>query len=118
MQFAGANNPLILIQNGEMKVIKGDRTSIGGITGLDYNFTNHKIELQKGDAIYIFSDGYQDQFGGLKGKKFMIKRFKELLLTVHEKPMEEQKEIIGDTIDDWKGDGEQVDDILVIGIRM
>ena len=118
LEFAGANNPLILVQNGELNVIKGDRTSIGGITELDYKFTNHEIELQKGDTIYIFSDGYQDQFGGSKGKKFMIKRFKELLLSIHEKPMVEQREILSSTINDWKGNVEQVDDILVIGVRI
>ena len=118
LEFSGANNPLIIIQNGEFNVVKGDRTPIGGITDIDYDFTNHKIGLQKGDTIYIFSDGYQDQFGGPKGKKFMIKRFKELLSSIQEKSMIDQKEIIGVTIKDWKGNGEQVDDILVIGVRV
>ena len=125
LEFAGANNPLLLIQNGEMKRIKGDRHAIGGETEKDYKFSNHKISLQKGNMLYMFSDGYQDQFGDKipskgfgEGKKFMIKRFKELLLSIQDKDMQEQKAIIHKTIMDWKGNLEQVDDILVIGIRV
>ncbi|MFH1321997.1 MAG: tetratricopeptide repeat protein [Bacteroidota bacterium] len=128
LEFAGAKNPLLIIQNGELKQIKGDKYPIGGETERNYKFTNHQTDLQKGNMVYMFSDGYQDQFGGSKdlagtssygaGKKFMIKRFKELLLTIQDKPMQEQKEILDKTIKDWKGNNEQVDDILVIGIRV
>jgi len=125
VEFAGANNPLLIIQNGELKRIKGDKYAIDGETEINYNFANHKIDLQKGNTIYIFSDGYQYQFGGKnlskgfgKGKKFMIKRFKELLSSIQDKSMREQKEIIYKTIMDWKGNLEQVDDICVIGIRV
>ena len=85
---------------------------------MNYKFSNHQIDLKKGNTLYMFSDGYQDQFGGKKGKKFMIKRFKELLLSIQDKDMQEQKEIIHKTITDWKGDLPQVDDICVIGIRV
>ncbi|MFH1321749.1 MAG: SpoIIE family protein phosphatase, partial [Bacteroidota bacterium] len=98
--------------------ISGDKTPIGGDTHKFYDFTTHKINLQKGDTIYMFSDGYHDQFGGAKGKKFMKKRFKQLLLDIVDKPMTEQKEILNKTIEDWKGITEQVDDILIIGVRV
>ncbi|MFH1321062.1 MAG: tetratricopeptide repeat protein [Bacteroidota bacterium] len=98
--------------------IKGDRVATGGRTEVEYIYTNHKIELQKGDSFYIFSDGYIDQFGGTDGKKFGSKPFKELLLSIQDKNMKEQKEIINQTIDVWKGDEDQLDDILVIGVKI
>jgi len=118
LQFAGAQNPLFLISNGELTQIKGDEQPIGGRTKLNYQFTNHKIELQKGDAIYIFSDGYQDQFGGDRDEKFTPKRFKQLLLNIQEKSMEKQKQILAQTIQKWKNDREQLDDMLVIGVKV
>jgi len=81
-------------------------------------FTNHEIQLQKGDTVYIFSDGYQDQFGGPKGKKFMSKRFRQLFLDIQGMNMEEQEEMLNQTIEEWKAGREQVDDILVIGVRV
>ena len=74
--------------------------------------------MQKGDTIYLFSDGYIDQFGGPRGKKFMSKRLRQLFLEIQEMSMEEQKEHLDKTIEEWKGGGEQVDDILVIGVRV
>jgi len=118
LEFAGANNPLLLMQNGELNHIKGDKYAIGGDTEIDYKFANHKIDLQKGNTIYIFSDGYQDQFGGPKGKKFMSKRFRQLFIDIQTMNMEEQKEHLNKTIEDWKKGRDQVDDILVIGIRV
>lgn len=118
LEFSGAQNPLLLIRKGELIYTKGDKTPIGGDTEMSYNFTNHKTDLQKGDIIYIFSDGYQDQFGGPQNKKFMIKRFKELLLSIQNQPMEEQKEQLNKALEEWKENEEQVDDILVIGIRI
>jgi len=125
LQFAGANNPLYIVRNGELSVIDGDKTAIGGDTEKDFNFTNHKIDLKKGDTIYMFSDGYQDQFGGDtdnqqfgKGKKFMKKRLSKLFLSIQGKSIQEQKEIIHKTMMNWKGDLEQTDDICVIGVRV
>lgn len=118
LEFAGAQNPLFLIRNGELTEYRGDKQPIGGRTELNYHFTNHKIKLQKGDTIYIFSDGYQDQFGGEKNKKFMSKRFKKLLLDIQEKSMDRQRQILAQTIEKWKGDRTQLDDILVIGVRV
>jgi serine phosphatase RsbU (regulator of sigma subunit) len=107
------NNSLILTE------IKANKFSIGGSqTETERKFTNHKISLKKGDSLYIFSDGFADQFGGAEGKRFMSKRFKDLLLTNYQKPMFEQENKLVETIETWKGTNEQVDDILVIGIRI
>lgn len=117
MHFSGAYNPLYLIRNGELKYIKSDRQPIA-IYIKERDFTNHTIELQKDDVFYIFSDGYADQMGGPDDKKFMAKRFMRLLNEIHKKPLEEQKEILDKTIEDWRGDKEQIDDILVMGVRV
>ncbi|RLC37414.1 hypothetical protein DRH27_03890 [Candidatus Falkowbacteria bacterium] len=118
LDFAGAFNPLYLIRNGELQIFKGDKFPIGGFVGEKLeNFTNHNIKLMKGDSVYIFSDGYPDQFGGEKGKKFKYRQFQELLLSIQDKSMMEQKEILDKTIADWMGNLEQVDDILVIGVH-
>jgi PAS domain S-box-containing protein len=119
MQFAGAFNPLYLIQNGELTEVKGDRFPIGYTKGKEgIRFQNHNFQLKKGDLIYLFTDGYADQFGGPKEKKFMYKHFKETLLSIREKPMAGQKEVLDNAIEDWKGPLEQIDDILVIGCRV
>ena len=81
-------------------------------------FTNNIIDIEVGDALYMFSDGYVDQFGGPRQKKFMSKNFKDLLLDINTKPMEEQKEILDKTLQDWMGQVEQIDDILVMGLRI
>ena len=81
-------------------------------------FTNRIINVEVGDALYMFSDGYVDQFGGPKQKKFMTKNFKDLLLEINHKPMGEQKEILEKTLYDWMGEVEQIDDILVMGLRI
>ncbi|MFQ5334916.1 MAG: PP2C family protein-serine/threonine phosphatase, partial [Flavobacteriales bacterium] len=119
LQFAGANNPLYLVHNGQVKKIKSDKRPIGAYVGNDYApFTNHEIEIEKGDAIYIFSDGYADQFGGDEDKKFKYRPFRELLLSVQGKPMKEQREILDSVIEEWKGEAEQNDDICVFGVRI
>ncbi|MBL4735608.1 MAG: SpoIIE family protein phosphatase, partial [Flavobacteriales bacterium] len=97
--------------------IKGDRTPIGGRTELDFKFTNHQVELKKEDAIYLFSDGFMDQFGGLKEKKFTKKRFLEMLLRIQIMSMDEQKKTIEKRFLEWQGDFEQIDDVLVVGIK-
>lgn len=119
MEFAGANNPLWLIRNNLVIEINGDKFPIGAFVGEELQrFTNHEWEIQKGDCIYMFTDGFADQFGGPKGKKFKYKQLQELLLQIHSKPMAEQKQILQQTNDEWQGELEQVDDILIIGIRI
>lgn len=119
LEFAGAFNPLYLIRDKELQEVKANKFPIGIFLGREArNFTNHKIGLQKGDMLYIFSDGYADQFGGPKGKKFMANQFRNLLLDIHLLPMEQQKEALDRTLEGWRGAEEQVDDILVIGVRI
>ncbi len=117
LEFAGAKNPLIYIQNGELHQIKGDRMSIGGERKEEQKqgFTAHKIDISKPTTFYLFSDGFQDQFGGENVRKFMIKRFRSLLFDIHEQPMPEQKNTLETTLQNWMGDQRQIDDILVIG---
>lgn len=129
VNFAGAKNPLVFIQNGKLYEIKGDKTPIGGEWGKEEGerlFTNHRVPLGDEPAVfYMFSDGYQDQFGGPSGKKFMKGHLKKLLLDIYQKPMSEQKQILDSTIMQWmEASGEhakeesQLDDILVIGFRL
>jgi sigma-B regulation protein RsbU (phosphoserine phosphatase) len=120
LQYAGANNPLYIIRNNQIIEIKADKKAIGGDTenAEIKTFTNHSIQLQKGDAIYLFTDGYADQFGGPKGKKFKYKQFQDLLIEINSNSMTEQKQLLQQHFEKWKGDLEQVDDILVIGVRV
>jgi serine phosphatase RsbU (regulator of sigma subunit) len=108
---------LLLIRNGELLETKADRQPVGYLTGKQEAFTHHELKLERGDTVYIFSDGYSDQFGGPKDKKFMMKNFKKLLLSIQDKTMNEQKTILEATMAEWKGDAEQIDDILVMGVR-
>ena len=116
LEYSGANNPLYIIRNGEILVTKADKNAIGSMEPKPYS--NHHIQLEKDDIIYIFSDGYADQFGGIKGKKFMYRQFRETLLSLIDKPMHEHKKILDDKIEAWRGSYEQEDDILVIGVRI
>ncbi|MCK5822824.1 MAG: SpoIIE family protein phosphatase [Bacteroidales bacterium] len=119
VQYAGAYNPLYLIRNNELLQFKADKFPIGQSGVEEFKkYTNNEIEVQKGDTLYIFSDGYADQFGGERGRKFMYKAFRNLLTEISNEPMDKQKEILNKTIDEWKGDIEQVDDIIVIGIKI
>jgi serine phosphatase RsbU (regulator of sigma subunit) len=120
LEFAGAFNPLYLIRDNKINEIKGDRFAIGldETNFMDQTFKNHLIPIQKGDIIYLFSDGFADQFGGPDGKKYKYRRFRHLLLTLHQLPMEKQHEILENNVMEWRGQQEQVDDILVIGIKI
>ncbi len=118
IQYSGAYNPLYLIRNEKLVEFKPDKMPIGIHKEKTDPFSNQDINIEKGDALYMFSDGYVDQFGGMKQKKFMTKNFKELLIRIHKKSMEEQKEILDNTILDWMGGVEQIDDILVMGLRI
>jgi len=118
IQYAGAYNPLYLIRQNELLEYKADRNPIGIFIKEVESFTNNLIEIQKGDTLYIFSDGFVDQFGGSDGRKFKSKQFKELLLAIQDRSMLEQEMILDKTIDEWRGEMTQVDDILVLGIRI
>lgn len=118
LQFAGAFNPLWLIRDKELIEIKADKFPIGNTKLNDNNsFKNHEISLRKGDTIYVFSDGYCDQFGGPNGKKFKASNLKQLLLRSQHLSMDEQYALLNQSIEEWRGNHEQVDDILVIGTR-
>ena len=118
LEYAGAFNPLYQVRNGEILETKADKVSIGRSSfNTEVEFTNHRIEVKPGDTFYMFSDGYADQFGGELMKKFKYKNLKELILRVQPESMENQRSILDQTIEEWKGDVEQLDDILVIGRR-
>lgn len=119
LQYAGANNPLYIVRNNELIILNADKQPITASAEHEIHpFTNQVFELQKNDSVYLFTDGYADQFGGESGKKFMYKRFKETLLAIQNKSMSDQKTELLRIFQDWKGNLEQVDDVLVIGIRV
>jgi sigma-B regulation protein RsbU (phosphoserine phosphatase) len=119
VEFAGANNPLVLVRDKKVIKFKGDRFPIGVFEGSKtQGFKNNVIDLIEGDCLYLSSDGYADQFGGPDNKKFMFRKFEELLLEINSLPMENQKEILHDRLYNWMGVNDQVDDILVIGIKI
>lgn len=115
-EWAGANNPLYLIRNGELIETKGNKQPVGYSENV-VPFDQHQINLQKGDWVYLFSDGFPDQFGGSKGKKFKYSNFKKLLVREHKKSAQEQHDVLKKELHAWKGDLEQLDDICVIGIQ-
>jgi serine phosphatase RsbU (regulator of sigma subunit) len=117
--WSGANNPLWILRKDGMEVeeIKPNKQPIGKYADAK-PFTTHKISLNEGDTIYVFTDGYQDQFGGEKGKKFKAAKLKELFISMKGEPMKIQKEKINETFEKWKGDLEQVDDVCIIGVRI
>lgn len=136
LQYAGAFNGVCIIRRniasnytpeGSREVLYGehlleirpDKLPIGSNTdGVADNFTNHRFRLQKHDLVYVFTDGYADQFGGPKGKKFKYHQLKDLLVSLAERPVEEHREILEQTFLHWQGSQEQVDDVLVIGVRI
>ena len=144
VQFSGANNPLYIITSDELRMVSGEKSNLVKLcdnsklkietSKLFYEvkpdkmpiaiyekmdaFTTHEIQLAQGDILYMFSDGFADQFGGPKGKKFKYKPFKRLLLENADKPMTEQKEILNQAFEDWKGNLEQIDDVVVLGIKI
>jgi serine phosphatase RsbU (regulator of sigma subunit) len=118
LEFSGAYNPLFLFRNGEFIEYRADRMPIGIYYGEKESFTNHEIEIQKGDIIYIFSDGFADQFGGPKRSKYMKYNLKKLLSEIHTKPMAIQRRILEDEFANWKGSGNQIDDVTILGVRI
>lgn len=136
LEYAGAYNPLYIVSKNKLDAvgetiepdfvendlnlfeIKADRFPIGSFSENKQVYTNHQFKLNHGDTIYLFSDGFADQFGGPHGKKFRYKQFKQLLLAIYDKPMEEQHAILQQTFNKWKGNMEQIDDVIVIGSRL
>ncbi len=123
MEFSGAYNPVYIIRKNtanekELIIIKGDKMPIGVYYKKMHSFTNHRLQLQKGDNIYMFSDGYVDQFGGEYDRKFMLTNFKNILLKISDIPMEEQKIILENSFNKWKKDKVQIDDILIVGLKV
>ncbi len=120
MDFTGANNPLYLIRDGEVMIFKENRNPVG-VHPFEKPFSNHRIQLQKGDRIYLFSDGFIDQFGGNSGRKFLKKNFQRLLLhlAAQNLSMETEKELLNETFEQWRGKTHpQVDDVLILGIKI
>jgi serine phosphatase RsbU (regulator of sigma subunit) len=121
LEYAGAFNPLYIIRENKLIEIKGNRFSVAADADPSNpgrkSFTNHKIKLRRDDMIYFFTDGFVDQFGGPEGKKFKYRRFRHLLLTIHDMDPGLQKKAIEESFEDWKGRLDQTDDVLVLGLR-
>lgn len=126
MTYSAANNPVWIVRPKEQADLEGpallefapDKMPVGKHDRDSISFSSHSVDLQKGDVIYTFTDGMPDQFGGIKGKKFMYKKLKELLMDIANLPMSEQKEKLSESFQEWKGDMEQVDDVCVIGVKI
>ena len=120
IDFVGAKNPLVYIQDNQLHEIKGTNASVGGAfyKNKKINFEKHTIDVSKPTTIYLYSDGYQDQFGGKKGRKFMKSKFKQMLFDNYQKPMEEQHKLFSRTFNKWKENEDQVDDVLLIGLKI
>ena len=118
LEYSGAHNSLYLVRGESLTEYEGDPFGIGSFTGTEKEFTNHEINVEKGDCVYVFSDGYADQFGGPRNKKFMRKNLRALLQANASLPMDQQLNALNTALVNWQGSNEQVDDILVIGIRI
>ena len=117
LQYAGAFNPLVIIKDGEMQVINADPMPVGLGAIREVKFKQHEFKMSKGDIIYLFSDGYSDQFGGERGKKFSRRRFLNMLQEIHKRPMKFQEQRLAETLRNWMKEEQQIDDITVMGIR-
>ncbi|NOZ46885.1 MAG: SpoIIE family protein phosphatase [Chlorobi bacterium] len=116
LQYSGANNPLFIIRDHQLLEYRANKNPVS-FYFVDEKFQNYSIQLQNNDIIYLFSDGYKDQFGGKLNRKFSFRRFKELLISIHNEPMSMQKEILLNTLNDWQGEQEQIDDITLLSIK-
>ncbi len=117
IEYAGAFNPIYIVQNKQLLEIDGDKMPIGVAAEEERPFKTHRISLEPDNVIYLFTDGFVDQFGGSKGKKFKYQPFRNLILKIHELPMHKQKEELLKAFEKWKGDHQQLDDLLVVGFR-
>jgi serine phosphatase RsbU (regulator of sigma subunit) len=118
LHYVAANNSIVVIRNSEVIELKGDKMPVGKSPNDQVPFTLHSFQLEKGDCLYLFTDGYPDQFGGANGKKFKAKNVKELLLSTAVQPIDQQKNLLNTYFENWKGKLEQVDDVLMVGIRI
>ena len=119
MQFAGANNPCWILREGKVIELKADKHPVTASTDEDYgSFTNKEVQLQSGDMVILFTDGFADQFGGPRGKKFMYSRLEKLIASSTNMNAHDQKEFLCKEFDEWKGQLDQVDDVCLIGIRI
>jgi serine phosphatase RsbU (regulator of sigma subunit) len=118
MEFSGANNPLWIVRDGKIIELKADKMPVGRSPKELETFSSCLFQLQKNDLIYAFTDGYADQFGGPKGKKFKYKQLEELILSNSEKLMSQQLHVLDTTFKNWQGNLDQVDDVCVVGIRV
>lgn len=117
LQWSGANNPLCIFQDGELKSIKADKQPIGYYLEMK-PFTNHTLQLVEGNSFYLFSDGYADQFGGTHGKKFKLSALKELLASIQNECIYDQKRFVQEAFEVWRGTFDQVDDVCLIGVKL
>lgn len=117
LEFAGAMRPLYYFQKDRLNIIKGDKHSIGGVSTLSKKFHSHSIPIQTHDSFYLFTDGYPDQFGGPKGKKFKTHNVEKMLLAIHHLNMHQQSKIVEESFDSWKANEDQIDDVLMAGIK-
>ncbi len=118
LQFSGVNRPLVIIRNGKLIEYKPDKFSLGDSSYENKIFNLHEIDLLPNDLIYIFSDGFPDQFGGDRGKKFKYRQLLQLLIEIQGKTMEQQYDLIDSKLINWMGDLEQLDDVLVMGVQI
>jgi serine phosphatase RsbU (regulator of sigma subunit) len=118
IRFASAMRPIIIVLDGEIFYIRGNRLSVGGESTYEKYFDDQEYSLNEGDTIYLFSDGLPDQFGGADGRKLKVARLKRLIDQVVKLPMDEQKEAIFKYFNDWKGDYNQVDDVIFMGLKV
>ncbi|MES2566062.1 MAG: SpoIIE family protein phosphatase [Bacteroidota bacterium] len=118
LAYSGANNPIYILRNKTLQTLKANKQAIGNMNDIVLPYTNQTIQLEPNDCIYLFTDGYADQFGGPRGKKLMRKKFEDVLIANSEKPMHEQQLALENTFNNWKGNLEQVDDVCVVGIRV
>lgn len=118
--FTGANRPLWIIRKStnELEEIKPTKASVASNTAIDFQYDLHEFQLAKGDVLYMSSDGYPDQFGGPKGKKYMTANFKKFIVSIKDLPIAQQQKLIKENIDEWMKGFEQVDDLLVIAIKL
>ncbi|HZY24758.1 MAG TPA: SpoIIE family protein phosphatase [Bacteroidales bacterium] len=118
LQFSGANRPLIMIRNGDLTEYKPDKMTLGIAPLKEASFVNTSIDTKPGDSFYLFTDGFADQFGEISDKKFKYKHFKRIIHSFEELPMNQQKEHLENTFNEWKGNSQQIDDVLVIGFQL